>query len=148
MNLSLPEIYSINNLNIIKMYKSNIRESGHVWHKQNLVTIVANGRMYDEMVCSNCGMKGKRVDIEHVDVSEAYKLKDIKDCPKRRPVEVPKKVKIVNCTANGEKFENLTPGSVHSVVEPPEGYENDLKGLWVMGVGEPVKLLNGEFVNV
>lgn len=32
------------------MYQSNIKKSGHVWDKKNLVTINSRGKMFDEMV--------------------------------------------------------------------------------------------------
>jgi|GEM_PF-2237788 len=32
-----------------------------------------------------------------------------------------------------------------NLVTPPDGYKDDFKGVWVMGVGEPVKVLVGEY---
>lgn len=56
------------------------------------------------------------------------------------------KIKITNCKAFGEMFKNLTPGSIHEVIEAPKEYKNSkIKGVWVMGVGEPVKVLDNEF---
>ena len=57
----------------------------------------------------------------------------------------PKRIRIKYCTAFGEVFKNLTPGSEHNVIKPPPLYKNDRKGVWVMGVGEAVKVLNGEY---
>ncbi len=57
----------------------------------------------------------------------------------------PKKVKVTQCTAFGKIFDNLTPDSEHDVVKPIPGYKNDETGVWVQGVGEPVKLITGEF---
>jgi hypothetical protein len=56
-----------------------------------------------------------------------------------------KRIRIKYCTAFGEAFGNLTHGSEHDVIKPPAHYKNDKKGVWVMGVGEPVKVLNGEY---
>lgn len=130
------------------MYQSDIKTSGHVWEKQNLVTISKKGKMYDEMVCRNCGMKGKRFGFVSVEVSGSYSRKNVDRCPKAVKPDTPVKVKVTYCTAMGKQFENLTPGSEHEVVTTPDGYKNDHTGVWVMGVGEPVKLLTGEFVKI
>jgi hypothetical protein len=130
------------------MYQSFIKTSGHEWDKKNLVTITKNGRSYDEMVCKNCKMKGRRHGFTTVEVSETYKVADVHDCPKAKPIEVPEIVMVTRCTAQGKLFENLVPESVHDVVEPPTGEKNDRKGVWVMGVGGPVKLLVGEYIDV
>lgn len=130
------------------MYQSNIKTSQHVWEKQNLVTVNRRGKMFDEMVCKNCKMKGRRFGFESVEVSENYKFENVHLCPKAEPIEIPEKVKVTNCTASGKAFENLTPNSIHEIVTPPSGYKNDHTGVWVMGVGEPVKLLSNEFVSV
>lgn len=53
------------------------------------------------------------------------------------------KIKIKHCTACGPQFENLKDGSIHEVIAPPPG-ENDKRGWWVMGVGEPVLVLTYE----
>lgn len=130
------------------MYQSNIKTSQHVWEKQNLVTVNRRGKMFDEMVCKNCKMKGQRFGFESVEVSENYKFENVHLCPNAEPIEIPEKVKVTNCTASGKAFGNLTPNSIHEIVAPPSGYKNDHTGVWVMGVGEPVKLLSNEFVSV
>lgn len=101
--------------------------------------------MFDEMVCKNCGMKGKRFGFESVEVSERYKIESVNLCPKSAPVKIPTKITIKKCYANGKIFSNLTPGSVHEVVTPPLNYKNDHTGVWVMGLGEPVKVLASEY---
>jgi hypothetical protein len=53
------------------------------------------------------------------------------------------KIKIIQCTAWGPIFANLTPGSIHKVIEPPKHHKPDKYGVWVQGIGEPVKVLNG-----
>ena len=127
------------------MHQSNIKTSQHDWDKLNLVTIVRGGKMFDEVVCKNCGMKGRRYGFYTVHVSESYSIDKVNLCPKSVQFNVPEKVQVTRCTANGGAFENLTPGSVHVVIEPPIGYKNDHTGVWVMGVGEPVRLLTNEF---
>lgn len=129
------------------MKSSDIRTSNHVWEKQNLVTVTRQGKMYDEMVCKNCGMKGKRFGFETVEVSGKYKTQNVNQCPKSK-VELPDKIKITLCTASGRQFGNLVTGSIHEVVTPPDGYKNDHTGVWVMGVDEPVKVLSNEFIKV
>lgn len=130
------------------MYQSGIKTSGHVWEKQNLVTINSRGKMYDQMVCKNCGMKGRRYGFTTVEVSENYKFENVHRCPKSEEIKLPEKVKVIRCTANGKAFSNLLPNTIHEIVTPPNGYKNDHTGVWVMGVGEPVKLLTSEFVAV
>ena len=68
------------------MYQSSIKTSQHVWEKKNLVTVNSRGRMFDEMVCKNCGMKGRR------EVSENYKLGNVHLCPKATPIKIPNNV--------------------------------------------------------
>ena len=77
-----------------------------------------------------------------------YKKENVHLCPKAPKKEIPLKIKVTRCTANGKAFSNLLPNSEHAVVTPPLGYRNDHTGVWVMGLGEPVKLLTGEFIAV
>jgi len=59
------------------------------------------------------------------------------------------KIKITKCLAFGKQFENLTPDSVHDVIEAPERYKSSkVVGVWVMGVGEPVKVLPNEYITL
>lgn len=53
-------------------------------------------------------------------------------------------VKVTKCNAFGDEFKNLTPGSIHELVAPPDGEDNS-RGVWVMGVNSKVLLLHGEF---
>ena len=55
-----------------------------------------------------------------------------------------KKLKVIRCSGFGEAFENLKPGSIHDIINPPFN-EDRTRGEWVMGVGEPVLLIEGEF---
>lgn len=56
-----------------------------------------------------------------------------------------KKIEITLCRAQGPQFKNLIPGSVHDVINPPPGFRNDRRGVWVMGLGQPVKVLSNEY---
>lgn len=130
------------------MYSCNIKTSQHDWVKINLITKSGYKGHYDIVECSNCKMKGKRINFENIEVAETYKKENIFLCPKRKPIAIPKKVKVTFCNALGNIFGNLTPNSIHEVIEPPFAYKNDHTGVWVMGVGEKVKLLTSEFVSV
>jgi hypothetical protein len=130
------------------MYQSNINTSQHDWDKKNLVTVSNRTGHYDEVQCKNCGMKGKRYGFEYVKVASTYKFENVTLCPNAKPVIISQKVKVTHCRASGPQFSNLTPNSIHEVVEPPHPYKNDHTGVWVMGIGEPVKLLTVEFVSV
>lgn len=59
-------------------------------------------------------------------------------------VKTASQIEIINCVAVGPQFANLIPRSRHDIINPPEGYDNN-GGVWVMGVGEPVKVLFREF---
>lgn len=96
------------------------------------------------MICKNCGIKGRRYRLDIVYVSESYSCSKAFECP-TPTYKIPKRVKVTFCKAVGSRFLNLTPNSEHDVVEPPKGYKNDETGVWVMGVGDRVKLLSDEF---
>lgn len=114
-------------------------ESGHDWQKENLVTTKGG---FDKLRCSYCGVYGKAYNFFEVEVPETFSKSKAMFC---KNIPVVKRIKIVRCNAGGAQFANLTPGSVHEVITPPEGYTNNDGGLWVMGVGEPVKVLTREY---
>ncbi len=132
------------------MKYSNILTSQHDWVKQNLITITTKKGCYDEVTCSYCGMKGKRYGIgsEIIEVPNKYKSEHVHLCPKAPKKEFKGKIQITYCTAHGRVFANLTPNSIHEIVTPPVGYKNGHTGVWVMGVGEPVKVLSNEFIKI
>ena len=70
----------------------------------------------------------------------------------RKPKELKpteQKIKITVCQAFGPQFENLIPDSIHDVIETPARHKNsEMKGVWVMGIGEPVKVLNDEYTQI
>ena len=122
--------------------KINIHYGGHNWLKTNLVGLDDQSDLFE---CSYCGIKGKRPafsDILYID----GRIKDsrIASCDSAPEIERPKRLKVTRCTAHGKAFENLKPGSEHEIVFPPEG-QDEHRGWWVMGVGEPVLLLKGEY---
>lgn len=130
------------------MYHVDIKESGHDFEKKNLVTLSGRKGNYDEVVCKNCKIKGRRYGFTHVQVAETYDKKKAYNCSGRKEPEIPNKIRITRCYAHGKMFANLTSGSEHEIVDPPSPEKNDHKGVWVMGVGEPVKVLNDEFERI
>ena len=58
------------------------------------------------------------------------------------------KIKILRAIPCGAISKNLIVDSIHEVVEPPKEYKKKLPngdgGYWVMGIGEPVRVLNHE----
>ena len=126
-------------------YNIDLSEGGHSWEKQNLVTVSGKRGGYDVLKCKNCGIEGKTSSLSTIRLKGSYSEAKVYNCP-NAPKSTVKKIQITNCTATGKVFANLTPGSIHDVVETPEEYKNSkMAGVWVMGVGEPVKVLPQEF---
>jgi transcription elongation factor Elf1 len=113
-----------------------IRE--HVFEKQNLVTVVKGRKNYDTYKCTICG-----ITVKSYGLSTPHSTKLCKEIEKPEPSG---SIKIIDCYACGKQFANLIPDSIHTIIDPPSGYVNNDKGVWVMGVGEPVKVLNDEFI--
>lgn len=124
------------------MYNIKLTEGGHNWSKQNLMTIVKAKTNYDILKCTNCGIIGKTTSLATIALKGSYSKQKVFNCNNK---DIPKKrIKITRCNAAGDIFENLKPNSEHDVIAHPEGENND-NGIWVMGIGEPVKVLDGEF---
>lgn len=121
------------------MITTEFTTGGHLWNKLNLVT-QGKTRLHDSYRCELCGITGKSYFIGTISVQERYWNK-LTRCPGLKTI---KRIKVTECRAVGRQFQNLTTGSVHDVIPPPAG-ENAKNGVWVQGVGEPVKLLFGEF---
>lgn len=124
------------------MYKINIARSGHDFDKLNLVSIHGKFGLYDIVKCKKCGVKGKRYDFQNVLINESVNEDKAIFCNKR---EIKLKIKIILCHAVGDFFKNLTPNSIHNVIDTPSNEKKDGSGVWVMGNGVPVKVINGEF---
>lgn len=129
-------------MKIFSGHKVNIDSSGHKFDKINLVTLTDSFGMYDLVRCERCGVKGKRYGFDTVVFSSRYRPSIVEYCAKQIKE---KQIRITHCTATGKVFANLTPSSIHMVIPAPKGEHDDDKGVWVMGVGEPVKVLNREF---
>lgn len=52
------------------------------------------------------------------------------------------KVRVLGCNAVGEAFEGLKIGEIVPVVDMSELDPNSKRGVWIMGNGEPIKLVN------
>jgi len=110
-----------------------IEEGGHVFGKVNLVTTKRGEDVY-KCKNENCGIIGRRKTLGgQLAIPNRYKKK-IFDCPGRSEESIVGKIKITLCTADSEMFKNMT--------------ETNARGLWVMGVGEPVKILHSEYETV
>ncbi|KAF0198452.1 MAG: hypothetical protein FD170_3998 [Bacteroidetes bacterium] len=129
------------------MYHVDMSESGHDFDKQNLVTVHDRKKGgYDLYKCKNCGIIGKSRTIGIIQIPESYNEISAYKCKKQIEFTVPKRIKITKCLAHGKQFANVViPGSEHDVVSPPDMYVNDRTGVWVMGIGEKVKILRGEY---
>lgn len=123
---------------MVKEYPISI--GGHKFVKTNLVTISGPKGLYDEYKCEVCGMKGRSYKFGTIQISASYR-ENIFRCKKLVPK---KRIVITHCSAWGEEFVNLTRGSIHSIVDPPEGQDTS-RGVWVMGVTEPVLVFFNEF---
>lgn len=93
-------------------------------------------------------MEGKTTSLGFMEVPSSYSTKKINYCihePEDNTDLIGRTIQITRCMASGKAFDNLTPSSYHEIVNPPNGYKNDIDGVWVMGIGEPVKVLDTEF---
>lgn len=120
--------------------KRNIPYSQHEWEKQNLVTIVNKGKVYDLVKCKKCGLVGKRHGFnELVEVN-----KKVKPCTANYVIERPQKVKIIYDGGNL----GVIPNEIYDVVDCPKEYKGKFDNdVWVFSQKrkEPVRLLSGEY---
>lgn len=117
---------------------------GHDWEKQNITTQGKN-KMYDVFRCKRCGIIGKCYHLGYIKIKESDVKKMMKCKGESFKKTFNRRIKVTHCKAFGSAFGNITPGSIHEIVTPPAG-ETSERGEWVMGVGEPVLLLAGEYI--
>ncbi len=127
------------------MYRIDQSHGGHKWDKKNLVTISGGGRTYDVLECA-CGIKGKSYSLTTISIPGTYSKERIDRCS-LLPKSETGRIRITRCRANGKVFGNLTPGSEHEIIETPVGQPHSF-GVWVMGVGEPVRVLPDEYTTL
>ena len=124
-----------------KEEKTVVKMNGN-WEKVNAVTKQCRGEFFD-VYKHKSGVLANRVGIgdQLVMTLKNYKIY----CEwEREHRSIPRKIKVIRCTACGDVFSNLTPGSEHDVIPSPPG-ENSMYGVWVMGNGSPVMLLDQEY---
>lgn len=130
------------------MKKLQITHPLHKFAKTNFVTQWDKIGLYDEWICENCGIKGKKYSLANTlffpENTPDSLLKNCSGSSEFKDNYVGKSVVISTFTGEGSAFANITPDSVHQIVIPPQGYFNGDNGVWVMGIGEPVKILNRE----
>lgn len=57
-----------------------------------------------------------------------------------------RRLKVLHCVAYNPQFANCAKGTIHEVIPAPPGErENNQDGAWIMGVSEPVFLMDYEF---
>lgn len=121
------------------------KEGGHVWNKLNLVGQESRKGIYDTYQCKECGIKGRSYRLGVIEIPKSYSKKKVDNCLNGAMGKIGTVIRITHCAAFGPIFKNLTSGSEHVVIEPPVGHKEDSRGVWVMGVGQPVKVLAGEY---
>lgn len=141
---------------MVKEFILNLKDNHHNWKKKNMVTLSSSKGSYDEFQCSKCGISGKCYDLIHIVIeTKKFSIENIQNCDFENTyangnpivlVPIKTKIKITKCTATGKIFGNCIDGSEHITVNAPLPYKNDEKGVWIKGIGEPVKLLNNEFI--
>jgi hypothetical protein len=97
--------------------------------------------------CSNCGIEGKQYTDEKavIIVSKNYPAKMISNCPIEPKEFVGLKIKITEVWSLGSQWNNIKKDTIHMIVPSPQGKINGDRGVWVKGVGEPVKIFFDEF---
>jgi len=148
----------------------NLQNTGHDLQKQNLVTLNDSKGSYDQLKCSKCESLGRRYGVQTnmyvsghrqamIDegcIDDPGKVRVYNDRTSGKgyltksetgeDVYLGKEVKIGHCTGNNPAFDNITPGSVHTIVTPMDGETgNGEAGVWVQGVNQKVKILFSEF---
>lgn len=127
------------------MIQIELKEGGHKWEKQNTVTLRKGRTHYDIMKCAGCGIQGRTNSLATILLKSTYSHENIFKCKAVKAEALPIEIEITRCVAVGPVFGNLVSGSKHLVISPPEKEKNDRFGVWVMGVGAPVKVLYEEF---
>lgn len=115
-----------------------IERTNHKFVKSNFVTQNNKIGHYDVYECSVCGLIGKRYSLNDTLIVDGRKKAIAHSCPN---AVIPNHVRITKCHAMGKQFANLKAGSVHKVIDAPDGLNTDI-GVWVMGIIHVVVLYN------
>ena len=128
------------------MYRIEPKETNHDFEKQNLVTKRGTKGGYDVMKCKHCGMTGRRYNLVQIEISGNYSKDNVFECKKAPKKQNSKTIKIIQKpTIFNLAFNDCTVGSIHEIIETPKGEKEDWRGVWIQGIGEPIKILNYEF---
>lgn len=122
-NLSPEELFSIKHHNIYVMGRNNyeINEEKHI--------LLDFSHIHKEVYKELSKKHVHNLFIEHYNATAT-----------QRPTG--KKVKILGCTAYGPQFKNLPIGEIVDELDCSKIDPNPSRGLWIMGNGEPIKLIN------
>lgn len=126
--------------------KINLEDTDHDFDKINLFTQTGG---YDTYRCK-CGLEGKRNSLSPI-LNITGKASLIAKCPNAKPKEAVtvERVRITNFEGCSSEFKNLTNGSEHDVVACPKEHQSKYgSDVWVMGMTEPVRLLEHEYENI
>ena len=127
---------------IINLMKVIPIQGVHDFEKQNLTTQMDRHGCYDIYKCTRCGISGKSRRLGIIELKDNVSDEKLSQCSYLQP----KFIRVIKCGAVGKAFLNLTPGSIHEILPTPTAHVNSkLKGVWVYGNGEAVKLLVGEY---
>lgn len=95
--------------------------------------------------CTNCGLNAMQFDEQsYVRLYQNENAKYIFNCPIEPIVLVGSKIKILKTWTMGAEYNKLFRGSVHQIVEAPQGEKNGDCGVWVNGTTKPVKVFFDE----
>ena len=124
----------------------SLKNTIHNFEKINLVS--RDNGCSDQYVCKDCGLKGERKVLVGDMISVSGPKDKIEKCNGKKLGKsnslVGRKVRVTNFTGFGSAFGNIVNGSIHEIVETPSN-PGTKPGVWVMGIGEPVKLLDFEY---
>lgn len=56
-----------------------------------------------------------------------------------------RKVKVIYCWSASPVYSNLKPNTIHTIIPASPGSRNNNSGVWVKGVGDVARLIEGEY---
>jgi hypothetical protein len=127
----------------------SLENTPHDFDKVNTITKKDSRGHYDQLRCKKCGIEVRRYGIGSISLTVVKLSKN--ECIAEIPDQdmyIGKAIQITHCTAMGGAFSNLIPGSKHLIIPAQHSHYNSATGVWVMGKGEPVKVLSNEFIFV
>ena len=95
-------------------------------------------RMYSEDDIDNPSFDFSEETKEYLEQKRIEK--EYRNSAEERPTG--RKIKVFGCSANGKQFENLPIGEIVDELDMSMLDPNVGRGVWIMGNGEPIKLIN------